>query len=56
MHKEEVFNLPEGTCVLRTPEQLSVQSVQDLEDRLALIIRGLKRAAEDKAAKPKPSH
>jgi len=53
MHKEELFNLPEGIVLLRTPEKLSAESVQDLEDRLALIIRQLKRAAAEEAAAPK---
>jgi hypothetical protein len=50
-HKEELFNLPEGIVLLRTPKTLSAASVQDLEDRLELIVRQLKRAAaEDTAA------
>lgn len=43
--KEELFNLAEGAAILRYPEKLSPESVQDLADRLELVIRLLKRTA-----------
>lgn len=52
MH-EETFHLPEGVAILRVPEKLSPASVQDLEDRLAIVIRQLKRTSSEAAAAAK---
>jgi hypothetical protein len=39
----EVFNLPEGTVTITFPKRLSLESYQDLEDQLGLILRRVKR-------------
>jgi hypothetical protein len=41
---EDVLNLPDGACVLRTPAVLSQESVEDVGDWLELILRSIKRA------------
>jgi hypothetical protein len=40
---QEVFNLDEGPVTLTFPATLSEDSYQDLEDRLKIVLRGLKR-------------
>jgi hypothetical protein len=40
---QEVFNLEEGPVTLIFPAALSSDSYQDLEDRLEIVLRGLKR-------------
>jgi hypothetical protein len=40
---QEVFNLEEGPVTLIFPASLSSDSYQDLEDRLEIVLRGLKR-------------
>jgi hypothetical protein len=40
---QEVFNLEEGPVTLIFPASLSNDSYQDLEDRLEIVLRGLKR-------------
>ena len=40
---QEVFNLEEGPVTLMFPGNLSEDSYQDLEDRLKIVLRGLKR-------------
>lgn len=40
---QEVFNLEEGTVTLMFPGSMSEDSYQDLEDRLKIVLRGLKR-------------
>lgn len=40
---QEVFNLDEGPVTLTVPAMLSPESYQDLEDRLKIVLRGLKR-------------
>ncbi|PDT72934.1 hypothetical protein CO675_33435 [Bradyrhizobium sp. C9] len=49
---QEVFNLPEGTVTITFPKQLSMESYQDLEDQLSLLLRRVKRQAnkDDEAA------
>ena len=42
---QEVFNLEEGTVTLMFPGDMSEDSYQDLEDRLKIVLRGLKRRA-----------
>jgi hypothetical protein len=42
---EDVFHLPEGKVVLRTPAILSPESVEDLGDWLELILRSVQRSA-----------
>lgn len=46
----EVSSLPEGEAVLQWPATLSAESVKDLEDWLALVVKKLKRRYAD----PKP--
>jgi hypothetical protein len=40
---QEVFHLPEGTVTITFPKRLSMESYQDLEDQLSLILRRVKR-------------
>jgi hypothetical protein len=40
---QEIFNLDEGQVTLTFPASLSSESYQDLEDRLEIVLRGLKR-------------
>jgi hypothetical protein len=49
---QEIFNLPEGTVTITFPKQLSIESYQDLEDQLSLLLRRVKRQAnkDDEAA------
>ncbi|QPF94100.1 hypothetical protein [Bradyrhizobium commune] len=49
---QEVFNLPEGTVTITFPQRLSVESYQDMEDQLELLLRRVKRqiAKDDEAA------
>jgi hypothetical protein len=42
---QEVFHLPEGTVTITFPKRLSMESYQDLEDQLSLILRRVKRQA-----------
>jgi hypothetical protein len=42
---QEVFHLPEGTVTISFPTRLSMESYQDLEDQLSLILRRVKRQA-----------
>ena len=42
---QEAFNLEEGTVTLMFPGDMSEDSYQDLEDRLKIVLRGLKRRA-----------
>ena len=42
---QEVFHLPEGTVTITFPKRLSMESCQDLEDQLSLIMRRVKRQA-----------
>ncbi len=42
---QEVFHLPEGTVTITLPISLSMESYQDLEDQLSLILRRMKRQA-----------
>lgn len=42
--KRDVFSLEEGPAVLQWPERLSVESVEDLEAWLALVIKRVKRS------------
>lgn len=49
---QEVFHLPEGTVTITFPKRLSMESYQDLEDQLSLILRRVKRQSgkDDEAA------
>jgi hypothetical protein len=42
---QEVFNLEEGPVTLMFPGDMSEDSYQNLEDRLKIVLRGLKRRA-----------
>ena len=41
---EDVLNLPEGVCRVRTPATLSAESYEDLADFLELVLRTAKRS------------
>ena len=43
---QEVFNLEEGPVTLMFPGNMSEDSYQDLEDRLKIVLRGLKRRTQ----------
>jgi hypothetical protein len=43
---QEKFSLDEGEVTLTLPSRLSAASYQDLEDRLTIILRGVKRRME----------
>jgi len=44
----EKFTLDEGEVTLTVPQRLSLESYQDLEDRIEILLRGLKRRAEQR--------
>jgi hypothetical protein len=41
--EQEKFSLDEGDVSLTVPSPLSLESYKDLEDRLTIILRGVKR-------------
>ncbi|THD49975.1 MAG: hypothetical protein E8A46_19235 [Bradyrhizobium sp.] len=43
---QEKFSLDEGEVSLTIPSRLSPESYKDLEDRLSIFLRGVKRRAE----------
>jgi hypothetical protein len=51
--KEDAYDLSEGQAVLRWPEKLDPESVNELEDWFALIIRKMKRTSGATRQQPK---
>jgi hypothetical protein len=47
---QEKFDLDEGPVTLSVPSVLSPESYQDLADRIAIFLRGLKRRSDAEAA------
>jgi hypothetical protein len=52
--KEAVLPLGEGDVVVRYPERISSQSLEDLEDWMQLMIRRMKRSVVDEGSEPEP--
>ena len=45
--KQDTFTLSEGDVVLQWPSGLSKESAEDIEDWLMLVLRKIKRSADE---------